>query len=206
MAAGICAAIPAHASPLFDDFSLSQAGVVNTSAVGFADSGTVALNANTSRTLYTYNNSNDEPGFSDSKAVVFNNAFLYSSDDDVSGLGYIGYSFATPEDFTGNTDFAINLLTNDVVGILDIVGLDGHGNRSDTFATLPATTSLTTVNVNNVFVGDDITDIVTVYVIMGGARGEDLSLGSVVAAPEPASMVALGAAGLCLLRRRRSRA
>ena len=186
------------------------------------DAGTSLTTAYGSRALFTFITANGAPGDARGRTAVANGLLTFSSDDEVTGFGFVSYAFNTPIDLSANAGFEFAIRSNDQPGAVILTAIDSVGNESQYQYTVPIPlvnpSTPVTFFVPDFFAIDnssatptDLTQVRQLQFAFGGIAGEDLSIDSLqtvslqsIGAPEPASLgvVAL-ALGVSLRRRRR---
>ena len=201
------------ASAFSDDFSVSQASSTNDAASGF-DTGSTLMTSYGSRLLQTDIISNTAPGDARGRTAITagSGAFTYSSDDEVTGFGYVTYAFNTPISLTLTPDFQFTFLSNDALGTFSISVFDATGASGSVSYTLPvvaAGTAPVVLTVPANVVGVNSAAVTKLVFSFGGTKSEDLSVDSIAAVtiPEPGSLATVAllgsVVGVGLLARRR---
>ncbi len=199
----------AQAAGFSEDFSVGQTASTNNTSSGF-DAGNTLAASYGSRALFTDILANTAPGDARARTAINGGAFTYSSDTEVTGLGFVVFNFNTPINLTLTPLFQLTLLSNDEIGTFHIQATDSGGTLVDMGYTLPVVVSGAaplTLTVPANFTGVNRASVTKLTFYFGGTKGEDLSVDSITAIPEPGSLgtVALlsGLAGAGLLIRRR---
>lgn len=198
-------ATPESRAAFSDDFNTAQASATYNGSAGLSSASTL-ITANYTRSIYASITSNSAPGDARDRVAIANGAFTFSSDNEVTGRGDDFYSFSTPISLTLTPVFQFTILNNDVAGSIVFYVGDTTGTSVSTSVPLPVVLAgapvVLTVPANTL--GINASSVNSLQFFFGGTRGEDLSIDSIAAVPEPGSLAWLGvAAGVGWLARRR---